>query len=166
MQDKYLNLPQEYTNLIRTFQSPNIPEFNRRLRVSFFLYHIQSEHRKDWDALQIPLRFITIDDLTKLIREHRLPENYSEIRLINEMIGFIDDFKENGAKSQGFIDIVPLRLPTHPKFWKSYLDDASSTELLEIFKTLIDASEQELRRQQNFEDSVRLKKSLEKYNKN
>ena len=30
MQDKYLDLPQEYLNLNRAFQNPNIPEFNKQ----------------------------------------------------------------------------------------------------------------------------------------
>ena len=55
MQDKYLDLPQEYLNLNRAFQNPNIPEFNKQLRVSFFLYHIQEEHPDDWAKQKIPI---------------------------------------------------------------------------------------------------------------
>ena len=163
MQDKYLDVPQEYLNLNRAFQNPNIPEFNKQLRVSFFLYHIQEEHPDDWAKQKIPIKFITVNNLIRLIRNNRLPKQYESLQLISEMQGFITDFKTNGSKSQGFVDIIPLRLPNHPEFWKGYIDDVASNKLMEIFKRLIDESLSDAYKQNAFKESVALKESLLKY---
>lgn len=163
VQDKYLNLPQEFTNLQRVFQSPNVPEFNRQLRVNFFLYHIQEEHPDAWSKLNLKIKFMTINTIMDLIRKNKLPNQYNQVQLLSEMQGFIDDFLTNGSKSQGFVDIFPLRLPAHPNFWKGYIDDISSTESMELFKKLVDDALQESYKQKAFKESVDLKNSLSKY---
>lgn len=163
MQDKYFNLSQEFIAMQRDFQSPNYPELNKRLRLYFFLFHIQTSHPQDWKMRKLPWKLMPVDTLLDLSRENKLPKPYEPLRLMRDLEGYMEDLSKNSDPDLGFINLVPLKLPNHTTFWKSYVDDTDSVELLNIFKGFVNDSVTESSRFKNYEDSLRLKNSLDNF---
>lgn len=163
MQDKYFNLPQEFIAMQRDFQSPNYPELNKRIRIYFFLYHIQTEHKAAWKERKLPWRLMSVEDLLDLSRDGKLPKNYEPVRLMKELEGYMANLSKNLDTDLGFLDLVPLRLPSHPEFWKSYVDNSDSTELLNIFKGFVNEAAAETSRFKSYEDTLRLKNAMDNF---
>lgn len=165
MQDNIFNLPLEFNAMQVDFQSPNYPELNKRIRIYFFLYHIQTTHVDAWKSRKLPWRLISVEQLLELSRANKLPKEYNEQRLLGELEGYMQDLGQNSDSSLGFLDVIPLRLPSHNEFWKSYIDDTNSDELLNIFKGFVNESQAESNKFKTYEDTLRLKQSMENFNK-
>lgn len=163
MQDNYFNLSQEFLAMQREFQSPNFPELNKRMRIYFFLYYIQETYPEAWKTRNLTWRLMSVEDILSRIEENRMPKMYDSIRLLQEIQGYALNLEKGLDMDLGFVALVPVRLPKHPEFWKSYIDDTNATELLNIFKGFVNESEAEAGRFRTYEETLQLKKSLDKY---
>lgn len=164
MSSKNFDFTTEYNALRSKFNSKNYPELNKRISCYFFFYFIQENYPSIWKSLKIPWKIIEISQLNLAITVNKLPKQYNAQKLSAEIMGYLNDYETNGSPSMQFLPIVPLRHPSHPELWKSYIDDTSSDKLLQIFEKFINIYTTEANTGNvNIQEDINFRKSLSNY---